>query len=83
MTDRVRSKDFWARMGLIARLPNCNAMGLTLCRTWYNAKRREVGADRPADAETMEWLSNVEFCVKDVLARGVPGDFIETGVWLR
>jgi hypothetical protein len=26
-------------------------------------------------------LVNVEFCVRDVLERGVPGDLIETGVW--
>lgn len=26
-------------------------------------------------------LDNVQFCVEDVLTRGVPGDFIETGVW--
>jgi hypothetical protein len=26
-------------------------------------------------------LDNVERCMKDVLAKGVPGDFIETGVW--
>jgi O-methyltransferase len=84
MADRVRSKNFWAWLGLMAVRPITNAMGLTLCRTSYNAKWREVGADWPADAETMvgmERLSNVEFCVKDVLARGVPGDFIETGVW--
>jgi O-methyltransferase len=59
-------------------------MGLVLCRTSYNAKWRSVGADWPADAETMvgmERLNNVEFCVKDALANDVPGDFIETGVW--
>ena len=26
-------------------------------------------------------LDNIEFCVKDVLGRGVQGDLIETGVW--
>jgi hypothetical protein len=26
-------------------------------------------------------LDNVQFCVEDVLVRGVPGDLIETGVW--
>ena len=26
-------------------------------------------------------LDNVQFCVEDVLTRGVPGDLIETGVW--
>jgi O-methyltransferase len=38
----------------------------------------------PARAHTMigaQRLDNVEFCARDVLRRGVPGDFIETGVW--
>ena len=26
-------------------------------------------------------LDNVQFCVEDVLTNGIPGDFIETGVW--
>ena len=26
-------------------------------------------------------LDNLQFCMEDVLKRGVPGDFIETGVW--
>jgi hypothetical protein len=26
-------------------------------------------------------LNNLQFCVEDVLTRGVPGDLIETGVW--
>lgn len=36
------------------------------------------------DADTMvgvRRLDNVRACVEDVLARGVPGDLIETGVW--
>ena len=84
MADRVRSKSFLAWVALKAVHPIFDAMGLTLCRTSYNPKWRMVGADWPADAETMvgmERLSNVEFCVKDALANNVPGDFIETGVW--
>jgi len=30
---------------------------------------------------TLSLLNNLERCVSDVLARGVPGDLIETGVW--
>jgi len=84
MLDRVRSKSFLAWAALRAVKPIFDSMGLTLCRTSYNAAWRSVGADWPADAETMvgmERLNNVEFCVKDVIANGVPGDFIETGVW--
>lgn len=38
----------------------------------------------PANAETMlslKRLDNIQFCVKDVLNRNVPGDLIEAGVW--
>lgn len=36
------------------------------------------------DALTMcnpKHLANTQFCIEDCLARGVPGDFIECGVW--
>jgi O-methyltransferase len=47
-------------------------------------KPRAAGADWPALADTMigrKRLDNLQFCVEDVLANGVPGDLIETGVW--
>ena len=28
-------------------------------------------------------LDNLQFCIEDVLARGVPGDLIEAGVWRK
>jgi Macrocin-O-methyltransferase (TylF) len=40
--------------------------------------------DWPANAHTMigiHRLDNLHFCVEDVLARKVPGDLMETGVW--
>ena len=46
--------------------------------------RRAEGLDWPADAETMiglKRLNNLHDCIGDVLREGVPGDFIETGVW--
>ncbi len=45
---------------------------------------REEGLDWPIFAQTMigrKRLDSLHFCVDDVLARGVPGDLIETGVW--
>lgn len=45
---------------------------------------REEGRDWPEAAHTMvgrRRLDNVHRCVDDVLARAVPGDLIETGVW--
>jgi O-methyltransferase len=82
--DQIRSKSFVAWAAFKCIRPALNAMKITLCRTTYNAKSRAEGVDWPAEAETMvglERLNNVEFCVKDVLANGIPGDFIETGVW--
>ncbi len=45
---------------------------------------RAEGRDWPATAETMvgrRRLDNVRLAVETVLAEGVPGDLIETGVW--
>jgi O-methyltransferase len=47
-------------------------------------RAREEGRDWPQDAETMiglKRLDNLQFCITDVLKRGVAGDLIETGVW--
>lgn len=45
---------------------------------------RMEGRDWPATAETMiglKRLDNLEYCIKDVLRRKVPGDLIEAGAW--
>jgi hypothetical protein len=45
---------------------------------------RVEGRDWPANAHTMigiHRLDNLHFCVEDVIARKVPGDLMETGVW--
>src|SRR5207237_445509 len=45
---------------------------------------RAVGRDLPENAETMvglRRLENVQHCIADVVAEGVPGDLVETGVW--
>jgi hypothetical protein len=50
----------------------------------FNAALREQGHDWPADAESMVGLmrlANIRECVEQVLADGVPGDLVETGVW--
>ncbi|MFP5220117.1 MAG: TylF/MycF/NovP-related O-methyltransferase [Actinomycetes bacterium] len=47
-------------------------------------RRREVGGDLPAGAETMVGLTrltHLRHCVETVLRDGVPGDLVETGVW--
>lgn len=50
----------------------------------YDARMRSVGGDWPSMAHTMIGrlrLDNVHYCVEDALARGVPGDLLEAGVW--
>ena len=50
----------------------------------FNEQVRAEGRDWPARAESMAGLrrlDNLQFCVTDVLRRGVPGDLIETGAW--
>jgi O-methyltransferase len=50
----------------------------------YDPEARRLGRDWPARGETMtglERLANARRCIEQVLADGVPGDIIETGVW--
>lgn len=50
----------------------------------YVAKFRETGRDVPSQAHSMIGLrrmNNLQACIEQVLADGVPGDLIETGVW--
>ncbi|SFI86793.1 O-methyltransferase [Jannaschia pohangensis] len=49
-----------------------------------SAEAREGGEAWPGYADTMvgmKRLDNIDACVRTVIAEGVPGDFIETGVW--
>jgi O-methyltransferase len=46
--------------------------------------KRSEGRDWPAEADTMiglKRLDQLQACITDVLASGIPGDLIETGVW--
>jgi len=50
----------------------------------FDARQRWKGPVWPRRAHTMigeAGLANIRHCVEDVLARDVPGDLIETGVW--
>lgn len=61
------------------------ARGLTLVKTApVGDPVREEGRDWPIFAQTMvgrRRLDNLRSCIETVLADGVPGDVIETGVW--
>jgi hypothetical protein len=50
----------------------------------FDLRQRSEGMDWPENAHTMIGLKRLDAlhaCVEDVLARGVPGDLVETGVW--
>lgn len=52
--------------------------------TEFDRARRVSGNDWPSTAHTMAGLlrlDNTQACMAQVVADGVPGDFIETGVW--
>lgn len=52
--------------------------------TSYDPEIRTIGGDWPTVAHTMvgiKRLDNIHHCLDRVLADGVAGDFIETGVW--
>jgi O-methyltransferase len=59
--------------------------GLMVLRELDDAESlRDEGRDWPLFGQTMigrKRLDNVQWCVEDVLERGVPGNLIETGVW--
>lgn len=50
----------------------------------FSPELRDEGKDWPADAESMvglKRLANIRHCLEQVIQDGVPGDFMETGVW--
>jgi O-methyltransferase len=58
--------------------------GWRLTRQGGDAATRDDGNDWPPAAETMvgrQRLADVRRCLETVLADGIPGDVIETGVW--
>lgn len=53
-------------------------------KPYFDLEQRMNGEDWPVTAHTMigmRRLDNIQECVETVLADGVPGDLIETGVW--
>jgi hypothetical protein len=57
---------------------------LLVRRRAFNPQVRDEGLDWPCFGFTMvgrKRLDNVHRCVEDIIARGVPGDLVETGVW--
>ena len=73
-----------ARDRYVDLLMGCLTRELFLDQEDVDPAIRAEGRDWPATAETMvgrKRLDNVRYAVETVLADGVPGDLIETGVW--
>lgn len=50
----------------------------------YHALGRQEGFDWPSVAHTMigmKRLDNIHACMKQIIKKRIPGDFVETGVW--
>lgn len=80
-------QSFWRTTArrVFARLDHMTGAGWHLYRPRnLGEKTRLDGQDWPPTAHTMiglKRLNNLHVCVEKVLADGVPGDLIETGVW--
>jgi len=86
LDEEVRNVDLrqWPDGGRDAVLPVLRERGWRLVQPGVERSIRDVGHDWPPAAETMigtQRLDNVHECAVDVIRNGVPGDFIETGVW--
>jgi O-methyltransferase len=82
---RVAPRARWKRKLYLALTAAVKSRGLEVVRRIpIDVEKRRKGLDWPEHAETMigmQRMDNLQFCVTDVLRRGVPGDLIETGVW--
>lgn len=57
---------------------------MLMCTSPFGQRKRDLGLDWPADAETMigmQRLTSLQRCVETVLADDIPGDLVECGVW--
>lgn len=84
--ERMRVIDRYLRLiqdcltGSLYEDPPLNTLGQEI----FDARLREYGWDWPSRAHTMigrKRLENVRSLTESVLGNGIPGDFIETGVW--
>jgi hypothetical protein len=79
------SSHFVRRIQRSLRIPfQWAGLDLVRARSEEDSSLRDNGMDWPPEAETMigrKRLDNLEMCLRSVVEEGVPGDFIECGVW--
>lgn len=81
----ARPVDFVKKLAYEAIFKFCRQKSLMLVeRRPFDQAERDEGHDWPCFGYTMvghRRLDNVQQCIEDILARNVPGDLVETGVW--
>jgi len=78
-----RTKVLWNLAARVLKLAADQSL-LLLVKSPFNPEHRAEGRDWPLFAYTMvglKRLDNVQACIEDVVEKGIPGDFVETGVW--
>lgn len=64
--------------------PDCSVNLEMIPTGQFDPEARRLGQDWPSEAETMVGLlrlDNLEYCISRLIADGVVGDLVETGVW--
>lgn len=86
LTPYPPDRSYWLKRTAINSLINTlSKKGLTI--TGVNARGatdREIGLGWPINGYSMigmKRLNNIQYCLEQVFADVIPGDFIETGVW--
>jgi hypothetical protein len=83
LTDSIYDDGLDMMSGTFAIDPETNMIRSIEAKT-AAPDRKRLGLIWPSRAHTMVGmprLDNIQFCVESVLRDGIPGDFIETGVW--
>jgi O-methyltransferase len=81
--DEAVPSDWSLRRRLVVRVMNV-LTPLSMGKTPFGKRIRELGLDWPTDAETMigmRRLTSLQQCVETVITERVPGDLVECGVW--
>ena len=81
--DEVVPAEWSLRRRVVVRVMNV-LTPLSMGKTPFGKRIRELGLDWPTEAETMigmRRLTSLQQCVETVIAERVPGDLVECGVW--
>lgn len=84
-TSPLRKSIYWVLRVVDGLISTGTGGHIRLARRFrFDPAKRIEGTDWPPLADTMiglKRMENIQFCVEEILRKGVPGDLIETGVW--